>query len=104
MKASLACLFLAISSLYCHSQEQASNALALEHSSSLATISTAVRVVSSVTEVNLVDRTRVELAGVDLGTPVRLLDNPTIGGVPLPARGILIATTRPSSASLARNT
>ena len=35
-----------------------------------------------------VERARAAMAGVDLGAPVRLRDNPTIGGVPLPARGI----------------
>ena len=34
-----------------------------------------------------IDRARVAIAGVDLGAPVRLRENPTIGGVPLPARG-----------------
>ncbi len=35
-----------------------------------------------------IDRARVRLAGVDLGTPVRARENPKIGDVPLPARGI----------------
>ena len=35
-----------------------------------------------------VERARAAMAGVDLGAPVRLRANPTIGGVPLPARGI----------------
>jgi hypothetical protein len=35
-----------------------------------------------------VDRAEVTMAGVDLGTPVRVQDNPMIGDVPLPARGI----------------
>lgn len=37
----------------------------------------------------LVDESRVTLDGIDLGTAVRLKDNPTIGGVALPARGVL---------------
>ncbi|SFR29153.1 hypothetical protein SAMN04488564_11777 [Lentzea waywayandensis] len=37
----------------------------------------------------LVDESRATLDGIDLGTPVRLKDNPTIGGVALPARGVL---------------
>jgi len=36
-----------------------------------------------------VDEARAELDGVDLGRPTRLSENPTIGGVPLPARGVL---------------
>jgi hypothetical protein len=36
----------------------------------------------------LIDRARVQLAGVDLGAPVRVRPNPKIGDVPLPARGI----------------
>ncbi|GAC1491129.1 MAG: hypothetical protein NVS1B9_12470 [Solirubrobacteraceae bacterium] len=36
-----------------------------------------------------VDEARAELDGVDLGRPARLPENPTIGGVPLPARGVL---------------
>lgn len=35
-----------------------------------------------------IDRAEVTLAGVDLGTPVGVRDNPMIGDVPLPARGI----------------
>ena len=34
-----------------------------------------------------IDRARVAIGSVDLGTPVRLAENPTIDGVPLPARG-----------------
>jgi hypothetical protein len=37
----------------------------------------------------LVNESRAVLAGVDLGSPTRLRENPTIGGVPLPARGVL---------------
>jgi hypothetical protein len=37
----------------------------------------------------LVDRSDAALDGVDLGSPTRLADNPDIGGVPLPARGVL---------------
>jgi hypothetical protein len=37
----------------------------------------------------LVDDARATLDGTDLGRPTRLEDNPTIGGVPLPARGVL---------------
>lgn len=37
----------------------------------------------------LVDRSSATLDGVDLGRPVRLPDNPVLGGVPLPARGVL---------------
>lgn len=37
----------------------------------------------------LVDRSTALLDGEDLGSPVRLEENPTIGGVPLPARGVL---------------
>jgi len=36
----------------------------------------------------LIDHARVQLAGVDLGRPVRVRPNPKIGDVPLPARGI----------------
>jgi hypothetical protein len=36
-----------------------------------------------------VDDSRATLGGVDLGRPVHLNDNPMIGGVALPARGIL---------------
>lgn len=36
-----------------------------------------------------VDDSRASLDGVDLGRPVRLRDNPRIGEVPLPARGVL---------------
>jgi len=36
-----------------------------------------------------VDDARATLNGVDLGRPTRLRDNPTIGEVPLPARGVL---------------
>ncbi|MDX8032613.1 hypothetical protein SK803_20555 [Lentzea sp. BCCO 10_0856] len=36
-----------------------------------------------------VDDSHATFAGTDLGTPVRLKDNPMIGGVPLPARGVL---------------
>jgi hypothetical protein len=36
-----------------------------------------------------VDEARATLDGVDLGRPTRLRDNPTIGDVPLPARGVL---------------
>ena len=36
-----------------------------------------------------VDRARASLDGVDTGTPARLRENPTVGGVPLPARGVL---------------
>jgi hypothetical protein len=35
----------------------------------------------------LIDRAHVQLEGVDLGAPARV--HPKIGGVPLPARGIL---------------
>lgn len=37
----------------------------------------------------LVDRSTAVLQGTDLGRPTRLAHNPTIGGVPLPARGVL---------------
>jgi hypothetical protein len=37
----------------------------------------------------LVDRAHAYLEGHDLGQPARLDRNPTIGGVPLPARGVL---------------
>lgn len=37
----------------------------------------------------LVDDSTAVLDGVDLGSPTRLPDNPEIGGVPLPARGVL---------------
>jgi hypothetical protein len=37
----------------------------------------------------LVDRSSAVLDGVDLGSPTRLAENPDIGGVPLPARGVL---------------
>lgn len=37
----------------------------------------------------LVNRSSAILDGVDLGSPARLGENPTIGGVPLPARGVL---------------
>jgi hypothetical protein len=37
----------------------------------------------------LVDDSRATLDGVDLGRPVRLQENPRIGDVPLPARGVL---------------
>jgi hypothetical protein len=37
----------------------------------------------------LVNRSTAVLDGVDLGAPTRLRANPTIGGVPLPARGVL---------------
>ncbi len=36
----------------------------------------------------LIDHAHVQLAGVDLGAPVRVRPNPKIGDVPLPARGI----------------
>ena len=36
-----------------------------------------------------VDRSSAVLGGTDLGSPTRLRQNPTIGGVPLPARGVL---------------
>ena len=36
-----------------------------------------------------VDDSRATLDGVDLGTPVHAKENPVIGGVPLPARGVL---------------
>ena len=37
----------------------------------------------------LVDTAHAVLDGLDLGRPIRLVTNPTIGQVPLPARGIL---------------
>lgn len=37
----------------------------------------------------LVNQSSAVLGGVDLGSPTRLRDNPDIGGVPLPARGVL---------------
>jgi hypothetical protein len=37
----------------------------------------------------LVNRSSAFLEGVDLGSPTRLAENPTLGGVPLPARGVL---------------
>jgi hypothetical protein len=37
----------------------------------------------------LVDTSRATLDGVNLGRPVRLQDNPRIGDVPVPARGVL---------------
>jgi hypothetical protein len=37
----------------------------------------------------LVDQSRASFSGIDLGRPERLRENPTIGGVPLPARGVL---------------
>ena len=37
----------------------------------------------------LVDQSSAVLDGVDLGSPTRLPESPTIGGVPLPARGVL---------------
>ena len=37
----------------------------------------------------LVDQSKADLDGVDLGSPTRLRQNPVIGGVPLPARGVL---------------
>ena len=36
-----------------------------------------------------VDQAQATLDGVDLGRPARLDDNPTIGDVALPARGVL---------------
>lgn len=36
-----------------------------------------------------VDDAHAEFDGIDLGHPTRLADNPTIGDVPLPARGVL---------------
>ncbi|HEX4191137.1 MAG TPA: hypothetical protein VHZ06_09095 [Marmoricola sp.] len=41
-------------------------------------------------EMLLVDDATATLDGVDLGSPVRLEENPHIGGFPLPARGILV--------------
>jgi hypothetical protein len=35
-----------------------------------------------------INRSQVQLEGVDLGEPVKVSPNPTIGDVPLPARGI----------------
>jgi hypothetical protein len=37
----------------------------------------------------LVNVSSAVLDGVELGTPSRLAENPTIGGLPLPARGVL---------------
>jgi hypothetical protein len=37
----------------------------------------------------LIDDSQAVLGGVDLGRPARLPANPTIGGIPLPARGVL---------------
>jgi hypothetical protein len=37
----------------------------------------------------LVNESTAVLGGVDLGSPTRVHENPTIGGVPLPARGVL---------------
>jgi hypothetical protein len=37
----------------------------------------------------IVDTSRATLDGVSLGRPVRLQDNPRIGDVPVPARGVL---------------
>jgi hypothetical protein len=37
----------------------------------------------------VVNRSSAALDGVDLGRPSRPRENPTIGGVPLPARGVL---------------
>ncbi len=37
----------------------------------------------------LVNKSSAVLDGVDMGSPTRLRENPTIGGVPLPARGVL---------------
>lgn len=37
----------------------------------------------------LVDESSAVLGGVDLGSPTRLPENPELGGVPLPARGVL---------------
>jgi len=37
----------------------------------------------------LVNESSATLDGTDLGSPARLQENPTIGGVPLPARGVL---------------
>jgi hypothetical protein len=36
-----------------------------------------------------IDDSQATLDGVDLGRPARLRENPVIGGVPLPARGVL---------------
>jgi VWFA-related protein len=52
MKASLACLYL-LTSLYSHAQQNATAAMALTNSSSLSPANAVVRLVSSVTEVNL---------------------------------------------------
>jgi hypothetical protein len=38
---------------------------------------------------HLINRSSATLSGTDLGRPTRLRENPTIGGVPLPARGVL---------------
>ena len=38
---------------------------------------------------HLVNRSRATLDRTDLGRPTRLADNPTIGGVGLPRRGVL---------------
>ena len=38
---------------------------------------------------HLINRSSATLNGTDLGRPTRLRENPTIGGVPLPARGVL---------------
>jgi hypothetical protein len=40
-------------------------------------------------EMYVVERSRASLEGADLGQPARLRENPSIGGVPLPARGVL---------------
>jgi hypothetical protein len=37
----------------------------------------------------LVNQSSAVLDGVDMGRPTRLRENPVIGGVPLPARGVL---------------
>jgi hypothetical protein len=37
----------------------------------------------------LVSQSHAVLDGLDLGSPTRLRENPAIGGVPLPARGVL---------------
>ena len=37
----------------------------------------------------LVKESEAVLDGVELGSPTRVHENPTIGGVPLPARGVL---------------
>jgi hypothetical protein len=36
-----------------------------------------------------IDDSQATLDGVDLGRPARLRANPVIGGIPLPARGVL---------------